>query len=205
MELEQVIKDGVQSGDAIAVAALVVWLLTAYFKSDKFPIDVPPRVRPFLALGLAQSYASLAAIVGGKPVADSVIDGLLVGAVAIASQEAGKPLSGPVQSAVAAVGEFLKGLFKKGGAGMSVFLLFVLSSCVDKSKIEAGLNGAVEFHDRAAPCLMSMYANDLANCAGNDACMAQVHDVYGKAIDGSNAFRMLICAIDKSAEGCSDE
>jgi hypothetical protein len=204
MEIEQVVKDGVANGSGVAIAAVVVWLLVAYFKSDKFPVDVPPGLRPFLALGLGQSYAALAAIVGGKPVAEAVIDGVVASGFAVAGQEFGKPLPSAAQAAIHLLAEALKNFFKKGG-GTSVFLLFFLGGCVSKEDVEAGINGAVEFHDKAAPCLMSLYAKELADCAGNEVCMAKVHEVYGAAIDGSNALRKLVCAIDKTAEGCADE
>lgn len=69
--------------------ALVVMLLVQLVKSDKIPIDIPARARPWVAIGLALAAAIATRVIQGIDVGAAVIEGLGAGLTSIGIFEAG--------------------------------------------------------------------------------------------------------------------
>lgn len=93
--LDDAIQDSAAHGSYAAIAAVLVWLAIKIVKRDDIPIPLPPRARPFVALGLGQVYAVLEAVIGGMPWGAAVVRGLVVAATAIAFHEVGSKLPTP--------------------------------------------------------------------------------------------------------------
>lgn len=89
------IQDSAANGDRVAIAAVTVWALIAIVKRPEVPIPLPPRARPFLALGLGQVYGVLEAVVGGMAWRSALLRGLVVACAAIAAHEIASKAKGP--------------------------------------------------------------------------------------------------------------
>lgn len=87
--IDQTIIESASKGEWVPVIAFVTWLLVAAIKSDRFPVDIPPRARPIVAVVLAQVLASAQAIMGGISWRGAVLSGVVAAALAIAGQELG--------------------------------------------------------------------------------------------------------------------
>jgi len=90
------------AGGHVALAALAVWMLVALVKSDKIPINIPPAARPWLAFALGQTYAVLAAVVGGVRWELAVVEGLFAALGAVGTQELGAGFAALFRGALAA-------------------------------------------------------------------------------------------------------
>lgn len=88
-EIDSTIAEQAGAGRHVAIAAVIVWALVATLKSPAFPLQVPPRARPWLALALGQVYAVLAAVVGGVPWGVALVDGLIATTLAVTGQDLG--------------------------------------------------------------------------------------------------------------------
>ena len=87
--MDPIIAEQAGAGRHVAIAAVLVWALVAALKSPAFPLEIPPRARPWLALVLGQVYAVLAAVVGGVPWGVALVDGLVATTLAVTGQELG--------------------------------------------------------------------------------------------------------------------
>lgn len=68
----------------VPAAALVVGLLVRLMKSDtKLPIDIPPRARAWVALGLGILSGVLEHVATGRTWTSAIVGGLVTGALAI--------------------------------------------------------------------------------------------------------------------------
>jgi Mrp family chromosome partitioning ATPase len=88
-QIDPTIAEQAGAGRHVAIAAVIVWALVAAMKSPAFPLDIPPKARPWLALALGQVYAVLAAVVGGIPWGAALVDGLVATTLAVTGQELG--------------------------------------------------------------------------------------------------------------------
>lgn len=90
MDLSVKVQDSASHGGLVGIAALTIWLLIGFLKSDAplaKSIPLPPRARPLLAVALGQTYAVLEAVLGGIPWGAAIVRGLLASAGAIGFQE----------------------------------------------------------------------------------------------------------------------
>lgn len=86
-EEAQAVVDMVAKRAWVPLAALVVGLIVRLLKSDtKVPIDVPPRVRVWLALGLGVLSGVLEAVATGRAWGDAIVGGVVSAALAILGQ-----------------------------------------------------------------------------------------------------------------------
>jgi hypothetical protein len=62
----------------IAISALLIGAAVRALKSDSLPswLNIPPRVRPWLAIGLGQVLTAVEAVGAGTPWKDAVLHGL---------------------------------------------------------------------------------------------------------------------------------
>lgn len=88
-QIDSTLVESASKGSWVAVAALVTWALIAAMKSDRIPINIPPRARPIIALVLGQVFAVLSAVMGGVSWPAAVVSGVAAAAFAIAGQEIG--------------------------------------------------------------------------------------------------------------------
>src|SRR5688572_24126051 len=72
----------------VPAAALVVGLLVRLMKSDtKLPIDIPPRARAWVALGLGVLSGVLEKVATGRTWTSALVGGLVTGALAIVGHD----------------------------------------------------------------------------------------------------------------------
>lgn len=72
----------------VPFTALLIGLVVRLLKSDtKIPIDIPPRARYWLGLGLGLVAACLEKATTGKSWVDAILDGLLSFGIAMAAHE----------------------------------------------------------------------------------------------------------------------
>lgn len=83
MSVEQLIELWT-SGRWVLLAAVIVGFLVRLTKDDtKFPVDLPPKARPYVAIALGAVLMSLEAVTAGKPWREAIARGIIAGAVAI--------------------------------------------------------------------------------------------------------------------------
>jgi hypothetical protein len=187
---EQVITQAGQ-GSHVAGAALAVWVLVSVLKSDRVPINVPPAVRPWLALVLGQVYAVLSAVVLGQPWGAAVVDGLLATTLAVTGQELGSSVTRlpppppsvlPLLLTVAALG----GLTSCGGAQQVTRLA------------EAARDVAVV----AEPCLVEVQRAELRTCEGEAGCEGMVRQRWAPVAAALDVLHDAWCGLSPESEGC---
>lgn len=88
MDVESKLLEFLSSRQWPMVAALVIWVIVRALKSERIPIDVPARWRPWLALGLGIAAGASESFIAGAPLLEALIGGLGAAGGAIAIQEA---------------------------------------------------------------------------------------------------------------------
>lgn len=128
--------------------ALAVMLVVQLVKSDKIPIDIPPRARPWVAMGLALASAIAAGIAQGLPAGQAISQGLIAGlssiglfetAATVKKKDDGTP---PSSSAGPLIGGMLFALLAFGCSATKV-----VNTAIDAANI------AAERETQAAPLL----------------------------------------------------
>ena len=165
--ISESVKGSAERGEWVGVATLVIWLLIAFLKSDRFPLDVSPRARVFLAVGLGQVYAIGEAVIGGMPWGAAIVRGVITSAMTVFAQE------------VLFGGKERKPGGATAGAGAVGVLMLVLvtfvAGCVDAVKAGALVaNKMSAAGDAAAPKLE-------AKCVAPMVAAAAMQDVLKKA------------------------
>lgn len=188
--IDRSIQDSASRGSYVGLAAFVVWALIAALKSDRIPIDIPARARPFIALVLGQIYGVLEAVVGGMAWRSAIIRGIIVAAVAIAGQEWGsklrKPGSGPPSTP----------------PPMVFVLALVLAGCgAQKAQLESALEAARDVSAVAHPCLVAQQEQAIEQCA-DEACKAKVRESFEPIAKAFDLLNELWCGLSPESEGC---
>lgn len=72
----------------IGLAAVLIGALVRALKEDTpIPITIPPKVRPWLALGLGATAGALQKVSGGTPWKEAAFGGILAGMLAIVGHD----------------------------------------------------------------------------------------------------------------------
>ncbi len=124
----------------LPAAALLIGLIVRLLKSDtKIPLNVPPRWRPWLALGLGGLAGALDKVVAGSSWHDALVVGLGAPTLAILGHVLGiESLRGDVEVRI-------PGLMKSPGsstssrAGLNTLLLGILVPCIACSSLAPGI------------------------------------------------------------------
>lgn len=188
------IQERAGAGDFVALAALVIWVLVTLAKSAWIPVEVPPRARPILALGLGQVFTVLVAVVDGASAGQAVVSGLVASALAIAAQEAGSAF---------------KGSQPPGSAGSALLLIALAGAAAGLSTGCGGSQELAKYAEagrdiaaRAEPCLVAQKAMDESQCGTDAACLATVKETYGKLADALDLMHSTWCKVSPQSEGC---
>lgn len=162
MDLAQLL-DAIKAHAWPIVAAIVVGFLVRLVKSDKIPIDVPPRFRPLLAVGLGVVSAICEAVIMGTPVVQAAIGGLASAIAAIGGHDVLiEAIFGGKEPSVKASGGVV------GGILAAILALSQASGCAayadEMKKLESGLVVANEAVLALEACSASSVAHSLKAC-----------------------------------------
>lgn len=194
--LDQSVVESASRGELVPLAAAGVWLLVRLLKSDAFPVDISPRLRPLLALVLGQLSAVLLAVVGGMSWRGAVVSGLIATALAIAGQELGasaKPaapkLPPPPTSAVLPLLLLVGASAGLSGCGIGQEMVRVVEASRDVVTV-------------AEPCLAAAQKVEIDACA-NAACVERVAVAWEPIMAALDVIHQAWCAVSPSSEGCA--
>jgi hypothetical protein len=82
MDVESMLVGLVESRQWPMVAAALIWMVVRALKSERIPLDVPARARPWVALGLGVIAGACESVLGGVPLGDALLAGLGAGLAA---------------------------------------------------------------------------------------------------------------------------
>lgn len=172
------------------VAAALIWFVIRLLKSERIPLDVPARVRPWLAVGLGIASGVAESFIAGTPLVDALLGGLVAGAGAIATQETLVPAAKVVRDSLRpppmALLAFAFAFFGCGGAA---------------AKFEAVAHSARDVAVVAEACSFAAKEQAMAACI-DDTCKAKVLTKYSAIADALDAFHLAWCTAAPDAEGC---
>lgn len=172
------------------VAAALIWFVIRLLKSERIPLDVPARVRPWLAVALGIASGVAESFVSGTPLVDALLGGLVAGAGAIATQETLVPAAKVVRDSLRpppmALLAFAFVFFGCGGAAQ---------------KFEAVAHSARDVAVVAEACSFAAKEQAMLAC-DTDACKADVLRKYAPIADVLDAFHLAWCSAAPDAEGC---
>lgn len=193
--MEEIPESTVQSagnGSLVAIAAVVIWALVALAKSPALPIDIPPRVRPWLAFGLGQAYAVLSVVLSGVPWGEAIAHGVVATVLAIGGQELGssaapKSPRPPTSTVLPLL------LFVGASAG--------LSGCGLPAKVESALEASRDVVAIAEPCMRGALSVDLSRCSTPE-CVGSVEQRWAGPMAALDLLRSVWCDLSPESEGC---
>lgn len=194
--LDESVVESASRGELVPLAAAGVWLLVRLLKSDAFPVDIPPRFRPLLALVLGQVSAVLLAVVGGMSWRGAVVSGLIATALAIAGQELGasaKPAAAKLPPPPTAV---VLPLLLLVGASAG------LSGCGLPAKVETALEASRDVAVFAESCAVEAQGLALERCE-TEACRAEVKAAFAPIADALDLLHQVWCGLAPESEGCA--
>ncbi len=179
------------------VAAVVIGGLVRMVKADTIPINVPPRWRPVLALGLGLVSGACDAIIRGTAWQEALGMGLLSSFVAMGGHDVliealrgGQEVSAP----------------KAGGSALAVVVAVLsaaLSGCGASLK-DAGdaMNAANDIASAAQPCLVAERDRLIKECGVDLRCQEIVNARFDEIAKAYDLFHESWCALVPDAEGC---
>jgi hypothetical protein len=175
-------------GSYVAIAALVIWALVTLLKSSVVRLDIPPRVRPWVAFGLGQVYAVLVVILEGAPPGQAAVQGIMATVLAIGGQELGSSAA----------------LNTTSIGGLSLLVCLLGSAGCSTAQLEAGLDAGNKLVTKAKPCLVATFEAEREACGGDVACVRDVEEGGRETADAAKLFREAWCALaeDAQAKGC---
>ena len=193
-KIDSLTLESASRGSVVAISIALIWLAVAFLKSDRFPIDIPPKVRAPLAVALGQLLAVLGAVQSGVSWPAAAIAGLVASSGAVTFQEILGALRG------------LKPPTPPPGL-LIVLCLIGSGGCAGswRDQLASGLNGANQAIEVATPQIEIRYEIDRKACAGNAECEQKAKDIFNAYATGANAFRVLFCALSETGEGCFDD
>jgi hypothetical protein len=180
------------AGSLVALAALVIWSLVSLLKSDRIPIDIPPRLRPWLAFALGQTFAVLEVVLQGTPARQAVIQGVYATVLAIGGQELG-----------GAAGPAILGALRKGAPPALLLCLTVIVGCSGATaELQQFAEASRDIIEAADPCFVAQQEKQLEDCRKDPACVARVLEVWRPIKKAINVANAIWCARMPDAEGC---
>lgn len=180
------------AGSLVALAALVIWSLVSLLKSDRIPIDIPPRLRPWLAFGLGQTFAVLEVVLQGTPARQAVIQGIYATVLAIGGQELG-----------GSAGPAILGALKRGAPPALLLFVSVLVGCSGATaEVARYAEASRDILAAAEPCFVAQQQAQLEACKADEACLARVSDVWGPIKRSLTVAHDVWCTLAPESEGC---
>lgn len=186
------------------VAAFLVGLIVRYLKSPAFPLDIPVRYRPLLAVALGVLSGASEAVIAGTPLVDALVGGLFSAGAAIVGHDVliegargGREIGLPPPPAGTAL--FI--------VAIVLGVISMLTGCAGDQKIAEFAGRAVDVSDVAVGCEASRYEAEQRACldlpeAKIDGCIALVRQREKTIEETFDAFHDAVCALAPSASGC---
>jgi hypothetical protein len=180
------------TGSTVALAALVIWVLISVLKSNAVPINIPPRVRPWLALLLGQAYAVLVVMLQGTPAREAIVQGAVATVLAIGGQELG-----------GSAGPAILGALRKGAPPALLLFLAVSVGCSGATaEVARYAEASRDILAAAEPCLVAQQQQQLEACKADEACLARVSEVWGPIKRSLSVAHDVWCSLAPESEGC---
>lgn len=206
--------------------ALIVLALIQLVKSDKVPITIPSRARPWVALTLGILGGAAAAIVAGRPLLEALITGITGGTGSIGLFELGNSVKAPSPPPPGPSDQerpteppapprpdlpqasrtlWITDPFLFGGPVKVAFgLLFALVAfgCGAVEKVQHVVQMSSEVIARAEPCLVIQYEAQQEDCLKLEsvdearACVARVKATWKPIVDALVELRTVRCEIE---------
>jgi hypothetical protein len=204
-----------------ALIALGVTLLLQLLKSNRIPVTIPPRWRPWVAMLLAMVGTVAAGVAQGLPIGQALAQGLGSGLTSIGLFEAAAtvtPTPTPAEKLKTSVErgetsleelyETMKDVKPSRGPGIGptiaggmLFALVAFGCAGLPPEAAKGVEDISRGVSRADEGSRELYAFALSLCP-DDACQAKLERLADPVIDGFQAIRIAWCAIKPDAEGC---
>ncbi len=86
-KIDHTAHESASNGSYAVLAMLVIYYAIKFLKRPDVPIPMPPRARPFVALGLAHAYGITEAVVAGLNWKAAITKSFIVGAIPVAANE----------------------------------------------------------------------------------------------------------------------
>lgn len=190
--------DALKTYSVPALIALAVMLLIQLVKSDKIPITIPPRARPWVAIGLALASAIATRVAQGFPLGQAVAEGLGAGLGAVGLFEAGASLAPKDEQ---------KSEPPKAPPGSLIMMLSMLFAlvafgCGAAEKVQHVVQMSSEVIARAEPCLVVQYEAQQEDCLKLEpvdearACVDRVKATWKPIVDALVELRTVRCEIE---------
>lgn len=205
------------------VAAAAIWLFVRAMKSERIPIDIPARVRPWVAIGLGVASGAAEAFIAGQPLVEALVVGAGAGLMASGFHESfvesarrgHEPLSvrppalldAPRESRRPPPDDDLGGPKAPPSIVTLSILVLTFAGCAGlgcggaAAKFEAVAHSARDVAVVAEACSFAAKEQAMAECK-TDACKADVLRKYAPIADVLDAFNESWCAVEPGVEGC---
>jgi hypothetical protein len=218
MDVESMLAGLVESRQWPMVAAALIWLVVRALKSERIPLDVPARARPWVALGLGVIAGACESVLLGVPMFDALLAGLGAGLAASGLHESlveslrhgREPLSIPPPALVDAPRESRRPppgdgppSGPKAPPGIMLFAL-ALAGCGASGpirEVEALAHSARDVAQVAEVCAFNAKEAEMAKCH-DDRCKAEVLARYAPLADMLDKFHAAWCTVSPESEGC---
>lgn len=96
-----------------------------------------------------------------------------------------------------------------GGAGSALLLIALAGAaaglttgCGGGQELAKYAEAGRDIAARAEPCLVAQKAMDESQCGTDAACLATVHETYGKLADALDLMHSTWCKVSPTSEGC---
>lgn len=201
----------------VAIATIVLALIQLV-KSDKIPITIPARAKPWVALGLGILGAGAAAIISGRSVLEAILTGIAGGAAAPGLFDLGatiksppsappsdqeRPTDPPAQPpADPPMGEDVTP--RTGGAArLALAMIFALVAfgCGAGADVMRVVRVSSEVIVRAEPCLVAQYEAQQMACLDlpfddQQTCIDGVREAWKPIVEALGELRDARCSIE---------
>jgi hypothetical protein len=217
MDVESMLVGLVESRQWPMVAAALIWLVVRALKSERIPLNVPARARPWVALGLGVVAGVCESVLGGVALGDALLAGLGAGLAASGLHESlveslrhgREPLSIPPPALVDPPRESRRpppgdGPSSGTGGVTITIMALALAGCGASGpirEVEALAHSARDVAQVAEVCAFNAKEAEMAKCH-DDRCKAEVLARYAPLADMLDRLHSAWCTVSPESEGC---